>query len=61
VTAQTMAEAGSEARRVAAERHCDLMRQGFMKGSPVPPPTPAQLKAGREYADMILRKLDRRA
>lgn len=43
----------------AAERHCDLMRQGFMKGSPVPPHSPAQLKAAREYSDMILRKMDR--
>ncbi len=46
------------AMRAAAERHCDLMRQGFMRLPPVPPHTPAQIEAGKAHAARILAKLD---
>lgn len=45
----------------AVERYCDLMRQGFMRGSPVPPSSDAELRSAREYADRVLAKLDAHA
>jgi len=45
----------------AIERHCDLMRQGFMKMSKVPPLTTQQIKDAKERAAVILAKLDRTA
>ncbi|WIW52405.1 hypothetical protein LRP31_25635 [Mesorhizobium mediterraneum] len=45
----------------ALERHLDLMRQGFMKGTKVPPLTKQQIKDAQERAAVILAKLDRTA
>lgn len=42
----------------AIDRHCDLMRQGFMKLSKVPAPTAAEIKDAQERAAVILRKLE---
>lgn len=43
------------------DRHTDMMRQGFLKGSPVPKPTAAQKRDAKERADRILARLDARS
>jgi hypothetical protein len=48
----------SQSNRLAAELHCDLMRQGFMKGLPVPARTAEQKMAAKEYAARIIAKLE---
>lgn len=47
-----------EGERAALERHCDLMRQGFMRGNPVPALSEAEVAAAREKGAAIVARLD---
>lgn len=49
----------TDARKSAAERHCDLMRQGFTQMVPVERPTEHQIRSAKERAAVIIAILDR--